>query len=285
MEGGLLPPGFRFHPTDEELVGYYLKRKNKGLEIELEVIPVIDFYKFDPWELPEKSFLPKRDMEWFFFCPRDRKYSNGSRTNRATKAGYWKATGKDKKLVCQSAVTGYRKTLVFYQGRAPVGDRTDWVMHEYRLSDETPQGSTNQGAFVLCRVVKRNEQKASDVHGNPEVMSSTNVELTPVGRVFNEPVRPFEPISVDTNTNSAGVWVSPDVALASSNDYPQICETAADQYEFPSLQSPWEWRQCQPDNFSPTSSYSNFEEIELFDDLSRIGCMSAYGHANDILWQ
>jgi len=52
MERALLPPGFRFHPTDEELVGYYLKRKVEGLEIELDVIPVIDFYKFDPWELP-----------------------------------------------------------------------------------------------------------------------------------------------------------------------------------------------------------------------------------------
>jgi hypothetical protein len=47
-----LPPGFRFRPTDEELIGYYLKRKVKGLEIELDVIPMIDFYKFDPWELP-----------------------------------------------------------------------------------------------------------------------------------------------------------------------------------------------------------------------------------------
>lgn len=52
MAGASLPPGFRFHPTDEELVGYYLKRKIEGQKFELEVIPVIDLYKFDPWELP-----------------------------------------------------------------------------------------------------------------------------------------------------------------------------------------------------------------------------------------
>ncbi|KAF3489600.1 hypothetical protein F2Q69_00055451 [Brassica cretica] len=52
MGSSSLPPGFRFHPTDEELIDYYLKRKVEGLEIELEVIPVIDLYKFDPWELP-----------------------------------------------------------------------------------------------------------------------------------------------------------------------------------------------------------------------------------------
>ncbi|VYS47815.1 unnamed protein product [Arabidopsis thaliana] len=166
MVGSFLPPGFRFYPTDEELVGYYLHRRNEGLEIELEIIPLMDLYKFDPWELPEKSFLPNRDMEWFFFCHRDRKYQNGSRINRATKSGYWKATGKDRKIVCHSSsssssssITGCRKTLVFYMGRAPFGGRTEWVMHEYRLFDnDTSQGSLNfKGDFALCRVIKRNE--------------------------------------------------------------------------------------------------------------------------------
>ncbi|PKU60749.1 NAC domain-containing protein 74 [Dendrobium catenatum] len=153
-----LPPGFRFHPTDVELVEYFLKRKVDGLKIELEVIPVIDLYKFDPWELPEKSFLPKRDMEWFFFCPRNQKYPNGSRTNRATSSGYWKATGKDRKIICESSIKGLRKTLFFYRGRAPGGERTDWVMHEYRLYDDLPQGNISfLGAFALCRVVKRSD--------------------------------------------------------------------------------------------------------------------------------
>lgn len=47
-----LPPGFRFHPTDEELVGHYLKRKINGHKLELEIIPEIDLYKCEPWDLP-----------------------------------------------------------------------------------------------------------------------------------------------------------------------------------------------------------------------------------------
>ncbi|KAG0550147.1 hypothetical protein BDA96_01G314200 [Sorghum bicolor] len=158
-----LPPGFRFHPTDDELVGYYLKRKVDNLKIELEVIPVIDLYKSEPWELPEKSFLPKRDLEWFFFCPRDRKYPNGSRTNRATTTGYWKATGKDRRIACDGGVYGLRKTLVFYRGRAPGGERTDWVMHEYRLCQDIAHGACNFiGAYALCRVIKRHELQGGE---------------------------------------------------------------------------------------------------------------------------
>ncbi|XP_057446724.1 NAC domain-containing protein 54 [Lotus japonicus] len=152
-----LPPGFRFHPTDEELVNYYLKRKINGQEIELDIIPEVDLYKCEPWELAEKSFLPSRDPEWYFFGPRDRKYPNGFRTNRATRAGYWKSTGKDRKVSCQSRPIGMKKTLVYYRGRAPQGIRTDWVMHEYRLDDKDCEDTTGlQDTYALCRVFKKN---------------------------------------------------------------------------------------------------------------------------------
>lgn len=52
-----LPPGFRFHPTDEELVDYYLNRKINGRKIELEIIPEVDLYKFEPWDLPGIAFV------------------------------------------------------------------------------------------------------------------------------------------------------------------------------------------------------------------------------------
>ncbi|GMI88674.1 NAC domain containing protein 20 [Hibiscus trionum] len=148
-----LPPGFRFHPTDEELVAYYLHSKITGLTLDLEIIPEVDLYKFEPWDLPDKSYLPSKDMEWYFYSPRDKKYPNGSRTNRATRGGYWKATGKDRAVQSQKRAVGIKKTLVYYRGRAPHGIRTNWVMHEYRLLN-----STSMDCYALCRIFKKNIQ-------------------------------------------------------------------------------------------------------------------------------
>lgn len=50
----VLLPGFRFHPTDEELVGFYLKRKIQQKPLSIELIRQLDIYKYDPWDLPSK---------------------------------------------------------------------------------------------------------------------------------------------------------------------------------------------------------------------------------------
>ncbi|KAM7277656.1 hypothetical protein ACFE04_004790 [Oxalis oulophora] len=151
------PPGFRFHPTDEELVAYYLKRKMCKRSIKLDVITETDVYKWDPDELPGQSMLKTGDRQWFFFSPRDRKYPNGGgRSNRATAHGYWKATGKDRNVTCSSRTVGVKKTLVFYRGRAPTGDRTDWVMHEYTLDEEELKRCQNvKDYYALYKVYKK----------------------------------------------------------------------------------------------------------------------------------
>ncbi|URE33248.1 NAC domain-containing protein, partial [Musa troglodytarum] len=68
---------------------------------------------------------------------KDKKYPTGTRTNRATAAGFWKATGRDKVICSSIKRIGMRKTLVFYKGRAPHGQKSDWIMHEYRLDDRS----------------------------------------------------------------------------------------------------------------------------------------------------
>ncbi|KAK9064061.1 hypothetical protein SSX86_017933 [Deinandra increscens subsp. villosa] len=151
-----LAPGFRFHPTDEELVMYYLRRKACGKPFRFQAVTEIDVYKSEPWELADFSSLKTRDQEWYFFSPVDRKYGNGSRLNRATGQGYWKATGKDRCVRHKSETIGMKKTLVFHSGRAPDGKRTNWVMHEYRLLDnELLRVGVTQDSFVLCRIFQK----------------------------------------------------------------------------------------------------------------------------------
>lgn len=84
----------------------------------------------------------EEQSEWYFFSHKDKKYPTGTRTNRATKAGFWKATGRDKAIYRRHCLIGMRKTLVYYKGRAPNGQKSDWIMHEYRL--ETNENGTPQ---------------------------------------------------------------------------------------------------------------------------------------------
>ncbi|GLT86747.1 hypothetical protein SLE2022_048660 [Rubroshorea leprosula] len=166
-----LPPGFRFHPTDEELVVQYLKRKVFSCPLPASIIPEVDVCKADPWDLPGDL-----EQERYFFSARESKYPNGNRSNRATGSGYWKATGIDKQIVTSRSnqVVGMKKTLVFYRGKPPLGVRTDWIMHEYRLANtETPTGNAPQKKnptqglmenWVLCRIFlkKRNNKNEEE---------------------------------------------------------------------------------------------------------------------------
>uniref|UniRef100_A0A0E0KGG3 NAC domain-containing protein n=1 Tax=Oryza punctata TaxID=4537 RepID=A0A0E0KGG3_ORYPU len=151
MEEGL-PPGFRFHPTDEELVTYYLTRKVSDFGFATRAIADVDLNKCEPWDLPSKASMGEK--EWYFFSMRDRKYPTGIRTNRATDSGYWKTTGKDKEIFHGGVLVGMKKTLVFYRGRAPKGAKTSWVMHEYRLQSKFPY-KPSKDEWVVCRVFKK----------------------------------------------------------------------------------------------------------------------------------
>ncbi|XP_073157831.1 transcription factor JUNGBRUNNEN 1-like isoform X2 [Henckelia pumila] len=176
-DGDVPLPGFRFHPTDEELVGFYLRRKVEKRPLSIQLIKQVDIYKYDPWDLPKSS--NSEDKEWYFFCKRGRKYRNSVRPNRViTGSGFWKATGIDKQIYSSSSSEGSRdciglkKSLVYYQGSAGKGTKTDWMMHEFRLPpaagpDKGPKNiivvdaksnniAREAEVWTLCRILKRN---------------------------------------------------------------------------------------------------------------------------------
>ncbi|PUZ70675.1 hypothetical protein GQ55_2G252900 [Panicum hallii var. hallii] len=165
---GRLPPGFRFRPTDEELLTHYLAPKAADAGFAPAAVREVDLYRSQPWDL-----LPAAGGGGgccYFFCRRSVKFPSGLRTNRATRAGYWKSTGKDKVVTRQHGggsidsgrgePLGLKKTLVFYRGRAPTGEKTNWVMHEYRLVQghgyTSPMLATgSQSEWVICRMFMR----------------------------------------------------------------------------------------------------------------------------------
>ncbi|KAE8686882.1 ONAC010 protein [Hibiscus syriacus] len=174
-----LPPGFRFHPTDEELVVQYLRRKVLAWPLPATIIPEVDVCKADPWDLPGDL-----EQERYFFSTREAKYPNTNRSNRTTVSGYWKATGLDKQIVASRSnqAVGMKKTLVFYRGKAPNGSRTDWIMHEYRLvttACNVPPLKKNQiqtnavpmENWVLCRIFLKKRGAKNDEVGKPRTTS------------------------------------------------------------------------------------------------------------------
>lgn len=52
MEETQLPPGFRFHPTDEELITYYLSNKVSDFDFTTRAVADVDLNKCEPWDLP-----------------------------------------------------------------------------------------------------------------------------------------------------------------------------------------------------------------------------------------
>lgn len=144
--------------------------------------------------------------DWYFFSHKDKKYPTGTRTNRATASGFWKATGRDKVIYGNSRRIGMRKTLVFYKGRAPHGQKSDWIMHEYRLLDDTTtttmtsnaieEEGTQEEGWVVCRVFK----KKNHIMTNQKTTTTTSTTTLDMNHHM---INPNPPMITGTNNWSS----------------------------------------------------------------------------------
>ncbi|KAM7492564.1 hypothetical protein LguiA_035485 [Lonicera macranthoides] len=124
-----LPPGYRFHPTDEELITYYLLKKVLDGSFTGRAIADVDLNKCEPWELP-----------------------------------------------------------VFYKGRAPKGEKSNWVMHEYRLEGKLSYHYISQSSkdeWVISRVFQKSgaggkKRLLASMSFNHDVSSPSSVSLPPL---------------------------------------------------------------------------------------------------------
>ncbi|KAI9180274.1 hypothetical protein LWI28_003141 [Acer negundo] len=163
--------GYRFHPSDEEIVSYYLSRKLGGLDFPAHVINEVDINKFEPWDLPDFAEIQSDDPVWHFFTKLDYMDAKRKRINRKTKAGFWKVTGRDRPVKDKRGrVIGCKKTLVFHLGRTPDGIGTHWVMQEFHHKDAD---KVYQRPFVLCRLKDKSDD--GDEPSPPQLASNSGI--------------------------------------------------------------------------------------------------------------
>ncbi|XP_010536266.1 PREDICTED: NAC transcription factor 25-like [Tarenaya hassleriana] len=149
-----IPAGWRFAPTDEELVFLYLKPKIELQPLPMHMIMDVNIYNHHP-ETLSAEYEKFNDGEWYFFTPRDKKYPKTYRPNRKAIGGFWKASGKYAGVYLDGREIGKKRLMVFYNGNHPNSKKTDWLMKEYCCTVATPppRQETDQENDMQVRVL------------------------------------------------------------------------------------------------------------------------------------
>ncbi|KAG2663895.1 hypothetical protein I3843_16G055600 [Carya illinoinensis] len=128
-----------------------------GSQFPSNVLPDVNPFLYRPSNLPVGF--------WLFFCSEEIN----------DKLGFWKTKEHACEIFSNSIITGLRTTLEFYEGQAPHGCKTDWLMHKYRILQREPcEGSEAKEASFLCRVFLGGEQSPN--HEMEQKLASTGIQ-------------------------------------------------------------------------------------------------------------
>ncbi|KAK1558958.1 hypothetical protein Q3G72_008731 [Acer saccharum] len=197
--------GFRFLPTDEELVTYFLFNK-----IFAQTDPFNDLEKFsvregdlygsqDPWDI--WSLYGGDNLEdgqpLYFFTRLKKVSSKGSRISRRVGSGTWAGEDSGDTIKSQNYVVGVKKRFRYENKKSP--DNGAWIMHEFAVDPSLLRQHQKPDDIVLCRmkknpVAEKKKRKLQQVLNSEPWMSSKHSKL-----VEPQPV----PISVQQHQQQA----------------------------------------------------------------------------------
>ncbi|EOY02882.1 hypothetical protein QUC31_017949 [Theobroma cacao] len=220
VNGGIkMPIGYRFHPTDEELVVHYLKRKALSLPLPASVIPEFDVFQTDPWSLPGDS----KENRYFF----SNSYGNDSNKNckRAAGSGYWQQIGKEKPILASGSnqVVGMRKALIYCERKRSSDTKIRWLLHQYRLVGSAATLGSSQmskwklfGDWLVFRVFQR-KRKAKKHRA-----SSNKSQITSAVTM---------PSCIDFTVEDCSVYGPPQPSSPSSSEITEVSLNGLDEEE------------------------------------------------------
>ncbi|XP_012829798.1 PREDICTED: NAC transcription factor 29-like [Erythranthe guttata] len=278
-------PGYRFVPTDEELIVEYLLRKIDNQPLPADVIKVVNFSDHGPDTLTptfydyfhlnciEANIHQLDTWEWYFFTPRIRKYANGSRPNRTAGNRFWKASCADKAINFNNKIIGHKMTLVFHEGRSSKdGINTDWIMHEYTaIHPSRNKRDANDNMKNVLKSSSSNKRRAN-VQENQEEEEQEQVAV-------RENRGEEEVVASHCNINHAGVQL----VVEDQNQEEEVCVANKDQFYRIINNIKAEMEMDQPDNSELLMSagekesflkiYQKYRTLVGDREINRAGCM------------
>ncbi|XP_073117311.1 uncharacterized protein [Elaeis guineensis] len=166
--------GWRFQPSDVELLDSFLRKKILGQPLSYHMILEADVYGDDPKNLTARYSMANRDGEWYFFTSTVRKHpgaSDSSRASRRAGAGRWKATQRIKTVLDSDHNVLGSKQCFCYMESCPSGGETKtiWLMEEFSIPHlrrkagaSAISGSNKLDEWVICKIYLT--PKARKVH-------------------------------------------------------------------------------------------------------------------------
>ncbi|KAK0582076.1 hypothetical protein LWI29_021253 [Acer saccharum] len=184
-----IPMGYKFQPTDEELVSYFLFNKifaetdDPFNDVDKFSVREGDLYgsqdPCDIWNLYGGDNL-EDGKPLYLFTRLKKVSSNGSRISRRVGSGTWAGEDSGDTITSQNYVVGVKKRFRYENKKSP--DNGAWIMHEFAVDPTLLRQHQKPDDIVLCRmkknpVAEKKKRKLQQVLNSEPWMSSKNPKL------------------------------------------------------------------------------------------------------------